>query len=211
MNLRIHASDGRVSISVPFRMGHEEITKFLISHIDWIRRKQKAATVHITTARPKFVTGEIHFFLGHAYRLRLIEDHKPENVLLTKDDIMELHVHPDTDRAERGAILELWYRRQLETILPKIAYTWERKIGVSIAELRIRKMKTRWGSCNIPARRIWINLELIKRPVHCIEFILIHEMLHMIERRHDNRFYSLMDRFMPQWREHAKELDQAHL
>ena len=111
----------------------------------------------------------------------------------------------------REAVLYRWYRRELRDQLPALLAKWEPRVGVTVADMRIRKMKTLWGSCNIEARRIWLNLELVKKPASCLEYVFVHEMVHLIERSHNARFQALMDRFMPQWRLYRDELNRAPL
>jgi predicted metal-dependent hydrolase len=116
-----------------------------------------------------------------------------------------------TSRQSREAALQDWYRRLLRKRLPELIAKWESAIGVKIAECRIKRMKTRWGSCNVSARRVWLNLELAKKHPSCLEFILVHEMVHLLERHHNDQFREYMDRFMPKWRLHREELNRAPL
>jgi predicted metal-dependent hydrolase len=122
-----------------------------------------------------------------------------------------LWVRRGTDRDTREAVLQHWYRRRLREQLPPLLARWEPKVGVTVSEVRIKKMKTRWGSCNAEARRIWLNLELAKKPASCLEYILVHEMVHILERRHDERFRDLMERLVPPWRLWREELNRAPL
>ncbi len=116
-----------------------------------------------------------------------------------------MQIQPGMDRDERQVLLEDWYRRQLKKVIPDFISRWEPVLGVHVKEWRVRKMKTRWGSCNIQAQRIWLNLELAKKPLKCLEYIIVHEMNHLLERYHNTRFYRLMDSWMPDWRDY-KEL-----
>ena len=124
---------------------------------------------------------------------------------------IELHIGPDADREAREAVVHRWYRRWLRNQLPALLAKWEPKVGVTVTDVRIKKMKTRWGSCNAEAGRIWLNLELTKKPASCLAYILMHEMVHFLERDHNDRFRELMDRLMPQWRLHRDELNRAPL
>jgi len=124
---------------------------------------------------------------------------------------MMLRVHSESTRADREAVLLHWYRTQLRKQVPSLKAKWEPVVGVSVAEVRIKKMKTLWGSCNAEAGRIWLNLELAKKPVSCLEYILVHEMVHLLERRHNNQFRNYMDSLMPTWRLHREELNRAPL
>jgi predicted metal-dependent hydrolase len=124
---------------------------------------------------------------------------------------MELQVPAGTDVVRREVALGRWYRTQLRTQLPGLVTKWQERMGVEVAEVRIKKMKTRWGSCNTVARRIWLNVELAKKPLSCVEYILVHEMVHLVERRHNERFRELMDRHLPNWRLIRAELNRAPL
>ncbi len=157
------------------------------------------------------VTGESHYVGGRRYRLDVIEHDGPAAVRLRNNTTLELRVRPGTSRAQREAVLHRWYRQRLREQIPQLISKWEPEIGVTVAEWGIKKMKTRWGTCNIDARRIWLNLELAKKPAACLEYILAHEMVHLLERHHNERFQQLMDRLMPQWRLHREELNRAPL
>ena len=124
---------------------------------------------------------------------------------------MELLVRTGSDRAKRAAVLESWYRSQVLDAAQSLLEPWASKVGVEVDDVRVRRMKTRWGSCNAEAARIWLNTELAKKPPKCLEYILVHEMVHLIERRHTERFRALMDAAMPSWRLHRDELNRAPL
>ena len=124
---------------------------------------------------------------------------------------MQLRVRPGTDREKREATVERWYRQQLRDRVPGLLHKWEPKLGVRVSEVRIRKMKTRWGTCNTEAGRIWLNLELAKKPLACTEYIVVHELAHLIERSHNGRFRDLMDYSLPQWHLYRDQLNQAPL
>ncbi len=157
------------------------------------------------------MSGESHYFEGRRYRLRVIERAGRPSVRLLNNTIMQLSVPPAADRDTRDAVLQRWYRRQLRDRLPELLAKWEPRVGVDVTEARIKRMKTRWGTCQADARRIWLNLELVKKPASCLEYIVVHEMVHLIERHHNDRFRELMDRIMPRWRVHRDELNRAPL
>jgi predicted metal-dependent hydrolase len=120
-------------------------------------------------------------------------------------------MRPGAHRDQRDSVLQTWYRRELRQLLPPLLQKWEPRLGKAVAEVRVRRMKTRWGSCNANAGRIWLNLELIKKPVACLEYVLVHEMVHLHERHHNDRFLEWMDRLLPQWRVRRDELNRAPL
>ena len=157
------------------------------------------------------MSGESHYFEGRRYRLCVTEHVGRPSVHLLNNTTMELSVPPAADRDTRDAVLQRWYRRQIRSRLPELLAKWEPRVGVDVAEARIKRMKTRWGTCQMDARRLWLNLELAKKPVSCLEYIVVHEMVHLIERHHNERFRELMDRIMPGWRVHRDELNRAPL
>ena len=124
---------------------------------------------------------------------------------------MQLHVRPGASAAQRERVLQRWYRQQLKELIPPMIEKWEAIIGVKVAAWGVKKMKTKWGSCNSEARRIWLNLELAKKPLQCLEYIVVHEMVHLLQRHHNDRFTALMDELLPNWRLHRDELNHAPL
>ena len=181
------------------------------SFLGWIRRKQAEFEQQDRQSQREFVTGESHYFEGRRYRIDVTEREGPPTVRLLNNTKLALCVRPGTNRDKREAILHQWYRRQLRSRVPALLAKWEPKVGMQVAEVHIRKMKTHWGTCNREACRIWLNLELVKKPSSCLEYIVVHEMAHLIERSHNDRFRDLMDRLMPQWRMYRDELNRAPL
>ena len=211
LHLGVYPPSGRVRVAAPLWIDDDAVRLAVISRLGWIRRKRTEFAQQDRQSQREFATGESHYFRGRRYRLDVIEQDCPSAVRLLNNAKMALRVRPGTDRDAREAILEQWYRRQLRAQLPELCVKWARKVGVTVNEVRIKKMKTLWGSCNIEAKRIWLNLELAKKPTLCLEYVLVHEMVHLIEHQHNERFQKLMDRFMPQWRIHRDELNQHPL
>lgn len=211
LHVGVYPPKGRVRVAAPLRLDDEAVRMAVITRLGWIRRQQEGFHEQDRQSQREMVTGESHFFQGRRYRLDVIEHDGPASVELPNNTTMLLRVRPGTDRAGRNAVLQRWYRRRLREQLPALVAKWEPKIGIRVVDLRIRKMKTRWGTCNREARRIWLNLELVKKPVSCLEYILVHEMVHFLERHHDDRFRDLMDELMPQWRTRREELNRAPL
>ena len=207
IHLSVHPPTGRVRISAPLRMNLDTIRVFAISKISWIKKQQNKLRSQQRETPRDYITRESHYYLGKRYLLNVVEENAPANVIL-KHETIELHIRPDTPTEKRQAILESWYRRKLKEIIPEMIARWEKKMKVSVDQFGIKKMRTRWGTCNIEARRIWLNLELAKKPLHCLEYILIHEMVHLLERRHNERFMAYMDKFLPQWRAYKEELNR---
>ncbi len=211
LHVGVYPPNGRVRVAAPLRLDDDAVRLAVISRLGWIRRKQAEFEQQDRQSRREFVTGESHYFEGRRYRIDVTEHDGPPTVRLLNNTTMALSVRPGADRDKREAVLHRWYRRQLRDRLPALLAKWEPKVGVQIAEVRIRKMKTCWGTCNRDARRIWLNLELAKKPASCLEYIVVHEMVHLIERHHNDRFRDLMDRLIPQWRLHRDELNRAPL
>ena len=157
------------------------------------------------------VSGESHYFLGRRYRLRVTERSGPNRVSLNGTSELTMQVQPSTDRDKREQLLNDWYRRRLKELVPDLIAKWQPVVGVQVADWGIKKMKTRWGSCNTRDHRVWLNLELAKKPPRCLEYVLVHELVHLLESHHNDRFKALMDQFMPQWQLYRDELNQAPL
>ena len=211
LHVGVYPPTGRVRVAVPLRLDDDAVRLALISRLGWIRRQQAGFENQDRQSQREFVTGESHYFNGRRYRLDVIEHHGHPAVRLRNNTTMELRIGPDADREAREAVLHRWYRRRLREQLPALLAKWEPEVGVAVTDVRIKKMKTRWGSCNAEAGRIWMNLELAKKPASCLAYILVHEMVHFLERDHNDRFRELMDRLMPQWRLHGDELNRAPL
>lgn len=209
--IAVHPPSGRVSASAPLTFDDDAVKMAVISRLGWIRRQQAVFSKQNRQSQREFVTGESHYFRGRRYRLDVVEQDAPPSVWLPNNTKIALSVRPGSDRNTREAVIHRWYRQHLRSQLPPLLEKWEGKIGVSVNEVRIKKMKTLWGSCNIEAKRIWLNLELAKKPESCLVYILVHEMVHLLERKHNDQFRTLMDKFLPQWRTYRDTLNRAPL
>ena len=211
LHVGVYPPRGRVRVAAPLHLDDEAVRLAVISRLGWIRRRQAEFEGQERQSQREFVTGESHYFDGRRYRLDVVERRGAPAVRLLNNTRMGLQVRPGADRDAREAVLHRWYRRQLRDRLSPLLAKWEPKVGEQVADVRIRKMRTRWGTCNPDARRVWLNLELAKKPPSCLEYVLVHELVHLIERTHNDRFRSLMDDLMPQWRTRRDELNQAPL
>ena len=211
LHLGVYPPEGRVRVAAPLRLDDEAVRLAVISRLAWIRRRRAEFQGQDRQSRREFVSGESHYFEGRRYRLDVVDSTGRTGIRLRDKAWIEMRVRPDTGRDAREAILYRWYRAQLREHIPEIVAKWEPRIGVTVAEWRIRRMKTRWGTCNLEAGRIWLNSELAKKSVSCLEYVVVHEMIHLIERGHTARFRGILDRVMPGWRMRLEELNRAYL
>ena len=209
--ISVHPPNGHVRVSAPMRLDDDAVRMAIISRLGWIRRKRTTFMKQERQSEREYVSGESHYFAGKRYRLKVTEQDRPPTVCLLNNTRIGLVVRPGTDRDKREAVLYEWYREHLRTQLPPLLAKWEQQMELTVNEVRIKKMKTLWGSCNIEAKRIWLNLELAKKPKSCLVYVLVHEMVHLLERHHNDRFRELMDYFLPQWRTYRDTLNRAPL
>lgn len=199
---------GKVRISAPIHMKDDAIRSLLAVRLGWIaKQKTKFQGQERQTPR-QYISGETHYFLGRPYRFEVVYEDKPARVELRGKNKIILHVRPQTVFVKREEIMTEWYRKELRKIAVKLLVAWQNKIGVQATGWGIKRMKTRWGTCNQKAGRIWLNLELAKKPVGCIEYIVVHELLHLIEKKHNERFADLMTKHLPKWRSEKEELNR---
>lgn len=199
MYLSVCPNEGSVKVSAPNRMSLSIIKTFVASKSSWIKRRQDKFTSQGCVVAKEYIDGESYYYQGKCYLLKVIEHDAAPTVYLA-DAAIVLQIRPNADQATRGSILNAWYRECLRERLHELFPLWEMKIGVSITQFKIRKMKTRWGSCSPSSKSIRINFELIKKPPECLEYIVVHELVHLLEPSHNKRFVSLMNSFMPEWR-----------
>jgi len=210
LHLAVYPPDGRVRIAAPYRLNDEALRLFTISRLGWIRRQQAKFASQERHSPREYVSGESHYFRGKRYRLRVIEQPGPGRIK-RHARILELVVPKGSDGSRRQRILHTWYRVHLRAEIAPLIARWEPVMGVKVAEWGIKQMKTKWGTCNREAARLWFNLELAKKSLQCLEYVVVHEMVHLLERQHNDRFISYMDRFLPHWRLYRAELNHAPL
>ena len=211
LHVGVYPPSGRVRVAAPLHFDDDALRMVIISRLPWIRRKQAEFQRQERQSQREFVSGESHYFGGRRYRLLVVEYDGQHRIRIPNRTTMELRVRPGTGREKREEILERWYRQELRGQIPALLEKWEPNLGVQASEFRIKKMKTRWGTCNSEAGRIWLNLELAKKPPVCTEYIVVHELTHLIERSHNQRFRDLMDHSLPQWHLYRDQLNQAPL
>ncbi len=211
VHLAVLPPDGRVRVSMPPHIADEQVRRLIISRLGWIRLQQAKFAQQPRQTSRQYVSGETHFYQGRRYRLQVREVDAPPAVRLRGGQFLDLQTRPGSTLAQRERILHAWYREQLKTQLPPLAAKWEPIIGVRAADWAVKLMKTKWGACNIEARRIWLNLELAKVAPHLLEYVVVHELTHLLERQHNARFKALLDQFLPTWRTFRAELNGGML
>jgi predicted metal-dependent hydrolase len=207
VHLSVYPPSGRVRISAPKHMSLDAIRVFAVSKLDWIRQQQTKLREQERETPRDYVNRESHYVWGKRYLLTVTESDEPPAVEL-KPRRMLLRVRPGTGEAQRQALVEAWYRERLrEAVWPLLA-RWQPLLGVHVERWFLQRMKTRWGSCNHQARTIRLNTELAKKPPECLEYVLVHELVHLLEPTHNARFIALMDQFMPKWQFHRQVLNR---
>ncbi|MEE9338709.1 MAG: SprT family zinc-dependent metalloprotease [Methylococcaceae bacterium] len=207
VHLSVYPPNGRVKVSAPKSMPLDTLRVFVISKLTWIRKQQQKLQAQAREAARDYIERESHYFRGERYLLKIIEhNHSPKIVL--DHQAITLYIRPNTLAEKRASILNDWYRGQLKQQIPELITKHEKLMGVSVKEFGVKKMKTKWGTCNPIAQRIWLNLELAKKPPELLEYVVVHEMVHLLERSHNRRFILLMDKFMPKWKFYKDELNR---
>lgn len=212
-HLRIHVlpPDGAVQVAAPHSFTDMAIRLAFIARTPWIKKQQQAFAEQSRQTKREWVSGECHYLWGKAYRLQVVEHTGRHEVRYGKDNYLQLWVREGTTDANKAKVLHSFYREELAKKVPPLLAKWQKRIGVTVLEWRTRKMKTKWGSCNIEAQRLLLNLELAQKPIACLEYVLVHEMVHLLERHHNTRFVAYMDKFMPDWRERRALLNRQVL
>ncbi|MEM9998975.1 MAG: SprT family zinc-dependent metalloprotease [Bacteroidota bacterium] len=211
LHLAVYPPDGRVRIAVPRHVDDDAARLAVVDKLRWIRRQQADFARQPRQSRREVVTGESHYLWGRRYRLDVVEQDRTPLVRVRGPEWLELTVRSGTNADRRLRVLTEWYRSEIKARVPALVAAWEPVLGVRVADWGVRRMKTKWGSCSIDARRIWLNLELAKKPPTCLEYIVVHEMVHLLERRHTERFRALMDRHLPDWQLRRAVLNRAPL
>jgi hypothetical protein len=188
-------------------MDLETIRVYAISRLGWIKKQQAKLREQERETPRDYLERESHYIWGKRYLLEIIERDKPPSVELKHSHIL-LITRPGSDEKKKQAVIDDWYRQQIRESALLLIAKWEPLLGVEVSRLYVQRMKTRWGSCRPETRSIRLNTELAKKPRQCLEYILVHEMAHLIEPSHNARFVSLMDRFMPQWKQVREDLNR---
>nr|WP_230942072.1 SprT family zinc-dependent metalloprotease [Burkholderia cepacia] len=210
VHLSVYPPDGHVRISAPLHMTSDIIRVYAISRLDWIRRQQRKLLSQERETAREYLNRESHYVWGKRYLLRIVEAEGPSTVRL-KHSTLELVLRPDSDVSKRREALDAWYRQQIREAVPRLLEKWESSLGVKARRILVQHMKTKWGSCNPATGNIRLNTDLACKPPECLEYILVHELLHLIEPTHNARFQSMMDQFMPHWQQVRDSLNRLPL
>ncbi|MEO5606351.1 MAG: SprT family zinc-dependent metalloprotease [Polaromonas sp.] len=210
IHLSVYPPDGAVRVSAPLRMQLDTIRVFAISRLAWIKQQQARLRAQQRETPREYIDRESHYVWDKRYLLKVVEADAAPTIELKHSRIM-LRVRPGTDEAARQAIVAHWYREQIRATVPALIAKWETAMGVKVGRVFVQKMKTKWGSCNPAARSIRLNTDLAKKPLQCLEYIVLHELAHLIERHHNERFTGLMNRHMPDWPQRRQLLNGAPL
>jgi len=211
LHLGVYPPNGRVRIASPLKIDDEAVRLFAISKMAWIKKQQLKFETQERQSERRFVSGESHYYKGNRYLLNVIYHNAAPKVEIRNKTYIDLYVRVGSTKEKREKVLTEWYRNQLKVQVPALIDKWQKIIGVKVNDWGIKKMKTKWGTCTIASCRIWLNLELAKKPEHCLEYIIVHEMIHLIERNHTDRFVAYMNKFMPQWHLYKEELNRSML
>lgn len=204
--LSVHPPEGSVKISAPLTMSDEAIWEFAVAKLAWIKKQQAKLQRQAKQAQKEYVSGESHFFQGKRYLLQVVETKKKQKAEI-KEGKIYLYVRQGSTKEQREKVMREWYRSQLKKQIPPLLAKWEQRLGRKVNFWGVKLMKTKWGSCNPGAKRIWFNLELAKHSFRCLEYIVVHEMVHLLERHHNQRFYAYLDKLFPNWKEIRAELN----
>lgn len=206
LHLSVHPPDGRVTVSSPDFYDLEKVKIYLATKLSWIKKEQRKMQEQEREAEKMFITRESHQFLGRRYLLRIVEANRPK--VVRKHSELELHAVPGATAEQKRKTLYNWYKKELEKVILKYLSKYLKIMNLQLDSFGIRKMRTKWGSCVTENKRIWFNIELAKKPEACIEYIVVHELVHLVERHHNKNFVILMDKYLVNWRVQKKFLNE---
>lgn len=209
IHLGVYPPDGMVRVAAPKNTTDEKIRLLIISKLRWIKKQKEKFENQERQSKREYVSGESYYLWGERFNLRVIErENAYSKVQIENRKYINLYVKYGTQTEKREEIITEWYRKQIKEVIPKLISKWEPILGVDVKEWGVKKMYTKWGTCNYGSGRVWLNLYLAKRPYRCLEYVMVHEMTHLIERTHSDRFKELMDTNYPNWRSVRDELNE---
>lgn len=207
IHLSVHPPNGRVRLAAPKSMNDESVRLFAISKLSWIKKQRKRFENQTRETPREFISGESHYLFGERYLLNVVETKSKQRVVIANNKYLNLYVRKDSTKEKRESIMNEWYRSELKLEIPKHIEKWEKIMDLSVNDWNVRKMKTKWGSCNVQDKKILINLELAKKNPRGLEYVVVHEMVHLLERNHNDKFKEYMDNFLPNWRAVRNEIN----
>lgn len=211
IHLGVYPPNGRVRVAAPTKTTDETIEVLVASKTPWIKRQQSKFNRQERQTKREYVSGESHFFMGDRYLLNVVRTNSRPKIEIKRKSRMEMYVKPDWSIEKREYLMNDFYRSHLRKQIPSLIEKWEKITGISVKEFRIKRMKTKWGTCSPRYQRVWLNLELAKKPLNCLEYVLVHEMIHLIEKNHTEEFKALMNSFLKQWNQYKEELNNSPL
>lgn len=211
LHLGVYPPRGRVRVAAPLGLTRDAVRLAVIDKLSWIKRQRAKFEAQPRQSVRELVSGETHYFLGRRYRLRVIERSGRAEVVQNGKHGIILYVRPHSDRECRERLLLEWYRVQLKELAGPLLTKWQKTLHVQVSSWGVRKMKTKWGSCNPLTGHVLVNLELAKKPVQCLEYVIVHELVHLLERKHNDRFIALIDKHLPNWKQYRDELNASPL
>ena len=209
LHIGVYPPLGRVRVAAPEGLDDDQVRLAVVQRLSWIRRQRKQLQSAPRQSEREMVTGESHYVWGERKRLKVVE--RPGRTHIEMDGDRLVLYAPNSSQEDRRIALDRWYREQLRATIPTLIETWEAELDVTVPKWKIRRMKTKWGSCNRETRHLWFNVELAKKHPDCLEYIVVHEMMHFFERTHGERFTKLMDTHLPDWRSRRDQLNEAPL
>jgi predicted metal-dependent hydrolase len=201
LHLGVYPPLGRVRVAAPLHLSEDAIRAAVLIRLPWIRKHQHHFQRQDRITPRDYVSGESHYYLGRRYRLRIHPTTQAGRIELKHAHYIDLHCRADATQTSRAGLMQDWHRKTLKARIPSLIAHYEPLLGVGVADWGVKTMKTRWGTCNIRAKRIWLGLELAQYPEACLEYVVVHEMAHLLERHHNDHFKSILDRVLPHWRE----------
>ncbi|AGI68223.1 putative DUF45 family protein [Octadecabacter antarcticus 307] len=211
LHLGVYPPNGRVRVAAPVGVSDEAVRLAVVTRMGWIKRQQSKFGTQPRQTERSYVSGESHFFFGQRYRLNVVSGAPAGRVHIRSGQTLDLYVRSGSEQATRERIFQDWYRGELRNRAAPLMATWAKAFDIDPPWWGIKRMKTKWGTCNIEAKRVWLNLELVKKPPLCLEYVIVHELVHFFERNHSDRFVALLNQKLPQWRLIRDELNAAPL
>ena len=206
LHLYVLPPDGKVRVSAPYKVDDEAIRLFVLTKIGWVKSKIRDFENQPRQTTREYVSGESHYIWGNRYRLKLEEGANRNNATIRGGYIV-LNVREGSDLPEREKTMNEWYRKALKDRIPEMIERWQERIGVTVNDWQVKNMRTKWGTCNASEKRVWFSLQLAKKPAECLEYIVVHELCHLLQKDHSTEFAALMDKHLPNWRETQKLLN----